>query len=360
MNWRTHMTKRENIIRILKRQDGEHIPFELSFTPKLQKEFEQRTGTDNVAEYYDFDFRRVGLNPSRIKLDFSRYYEGKSLKKGYYLDNLGVAHEPGSVEHFTHRVSPLVGSDTTTKDIEEYPMSDREADYRYEGKDKHVSDIHKKGYAVCAWVGHTFESAWQIRGMEDMLMNFYDNPKLAHTLLERIAEKNIVASRKFTEAKVDIVMLGDDVGTQTGMMMSPDIWREFLKPRLERQIKAAKDVNPDVLTWYHSDGNIEVIIPDLIEIGLDILNPVQPECMDPVMIKNKYGDELSFWGAIGTQSTMPFGTPQDVKDVVKNMIEKVGHDGGLVLAPTHVLEPEVPWENIDAFVEACKEYGVLN
>jgi uroporphyrinogen decarboxylase len=193
--------------------------------------------------------------------------------------------------------------------------------------------------------------------MEDMLMDFVEAPRKAHAILERITQVNLVMIRNLTAAGADIIHLGDDVGTQHGMMMSPAVWREFLKPRLAREFEAAKEMNPDVMTFYHSDGRITDIIPDLIEIGLDILNPVQPECVDPVEMKQTYGDKLAFWGTIGTQTTMPFGTPDDVRDTVKAMVDKVGYDGGLVLAPTHVLEPEVPWANIDAFVEACREYG---
>ena len=125
---------------------------------------------------------------------------------------------------------------------------------------------------------------------------------------------------------------------------------------MQRCSQTVKAVKPDMLTWFHSDGNIEAIIPDLIEIGLDILNPVQPECMDPAEIKRKYGDRLAFWGAMGTQSTMPWGTVDEVRRVVKERIETMGPEG-LLLAPTHVLEPEVPWENIEAFVDAVEEFG---
>ena len=140
-------------------------------------------------------------------------------------------------------------------------------------------------------------------------------------------------------------------------MMSPATWREWLKPRWRKVIKAAKDVNPAVLAFYHSDGDVRPVIEDLIEIGFDILNPVQPECMDPAALKRAYGDRLAFWGTIGTQTTMPFGTPDEVRATVKERIETVGVGGGLLIAPTHVLEPEVPWENIVALFEAVDEYG---
>ena len=126
----------------------------------------------------------------------------------------------------------------------------------------------------------------------------------------------------------------------------------------KRIITAAKEIKPDILVFFHSDGNCEEIIPDLIDVGIGILNPVQPECMDPAEIKLKYGHKLAFWGTIGTQTTMPFGTSEDVKQTVKERIETVGVGGGLLLSPTHLLQVEVPWDNIIAFFDAVDEYGV--
>jgi uroporphyrinogen decarboxylase len=112
-----------------------------------------------------------------------------------------------------------------------------------------------------------------------------------------------------------------------------------------------------MLVEYHTDGYVEPFIPELAEIGIDVLNPVQPECMDPAEIKLKFGDRLAFSGTVGNQSTLPFGTPDEVRRVVKERIETVGRGGGLVLAPSHMLEPDVPWENIMAFFEAAEEFG---
>lgn len=116
-------------------------------------------------------------------------------------------------------------------------------------------------------------------------------------------------------------------------------------------------MKPDLLVEYHTDGFVEPFIPELIEIGIDVLNPVQPECMDPVEIKRKYGNQMAFSGTIGTQTTLPFDTPDNIREVVKERIQTVGTGGGLVLAPSHMVEPDVPWKNIIAFFEAADEYG---
>lgn len=349
----------QNLLRILKRTGGAYIPFCFGFTPAKMDEFRRRTGSDDVEMHYDFPFRNLSLAPSSQAPDYRDYYEGRELGADVAFNGDGVALCRGAFQHFTRMVSPLSGPQTTLADLETYPLDDRGAEYRFADVRTQAGTFHEQGYGVFGGAGSTFEAAWAVRGMEDMLMDLHTAPARAERLLERMTERNVVVARKYAEAGADIIGFGDDVGTQHGMLMSPDTWRRFLKPRLARQIRAARDVNPQVLIWYHSDGNIEPILPDLIEIGLDILNPVQPECMDPVQLKRQYGDSLSFWGTIGTQTTMPFGSPDDVRATVKKMVREVGFDGGLCLAPTHVLEPEVPWENIEAFVEACREHGRL-
>jgi uroporphyrinogen decarboxylase len=195
--------------------------------------------------------------------------------------------------------------------------------------------------------------------MEQLLIDMYMDSDIAYSLLDRITALRVKMAVEYAHTGVDIIMLGDDVGTQRAMLLDPTMWRKWLKPRLGKVIAAIKNTTPQVLVFYHSDGNILPIIPDLIEIGIDILNPIQPECMEPEDLKHLYGDRLSFWGTIGTQTTMPFGTPEDVRNEVYKRIDTVGKGGGLLLAPSHILEPEVPWANIEALVEAVRGYGIV-
>ena len=202
-----------------------------------------------------------------------------------------------------------------------------------------------------------FEVAWYLRGMDNLMVDMMVNPEFALALLDEITAIRVGMAEKYAKYGIDILMLGDDVSSQQDMMMDPGLWREMLKPRMAEVIKAAKAVNPDILLFYHGDGNLQKVIPDLIEIGVDILNPVQPECMDPLLIKKLYGDRLTLWGTLGTQTTLPFGTPEEVKEKCRELIRTAGRGGGLLLAPTHTIEPEVPWKNIQAFLEAVREYG---
>jgi uroporphyrinogen decarboxylase len=201
-----------------------------------------------------------------------------------------------------------------------------------------------------------FETAFALRGLDNLLVDFVRNPEMAEALLERLTRLRCSQARAYAQAGVDVLLLGDDVSSQQGMLMHPRLWRRFLKPRLARVIEAARSVNSNTLIFYHSDGDCQAIIPELIEVGVNILNPVQPECMDPAVLKRQFGDRLAFWGTLGTQTTFPFGSPEEMRRVVWERIETVGRGGGLLLAPTHILEPEVPWENVLAFFEAIDEY----
>jgi len=328
----------------------------MGFTPPALEQFRRRTGASDPADYFDFEVRHVGISPTRLETDFTPWVG--TMPPNGHVNEWGIGHVPGSLYHFEDYVHPLRDA-RTAADVEAYPFPDILADYRYEGFAERVAAWRERGYAVSGGIPHysgtLFECAWILRGMENLLVDFLVNPEVAEALLDRLTHTGVESARRAAAAGVDVLETGDDVGTQRGMMMSPALWRQWLKGRLAQVIAAAKAVKPDLIVLYHSDGNIEHIIPELIEVGVDVLNPVQPECMDPAALKLCYGDRLAFWGTVGTQTTMPFGTPEEVRAVVRERIETVGEGGGLLLAPTHVIEPEVPWANILAFFQAIDE-----
>jgi uroporphyrinogen decarboxylase len=192
--------------------------------------------------------------------------------------------------------------------------------------------------------------------MEDLMMDMQGDEPAASFILDKITEEAVIRARSFVSAGADIIYLGDDIGMQRSIMMNLDLYRTWLKPRLKTVIDAAKKLNSDIIIMYHSCGYVTPFIEDLIEAGVDVLNPIQPESMNYREIVSAYGDRLSFHGCIGTQTLMPFGSPSEVKIAVRECLDTMGPKGGMMVAPTHVLEPEVPWENIIAYVEACREY----
>ena len=166
-------------------------------------------------------------------------------------------------------------------------------------------------------------------------MDFALNPEIAERILDIPYQYHLTAAKRLVQMGVDMVWTGDDVGGQNAMIISPDCWRKFLKPRMANFIAELKAINPQVKVAYHSDGMIAPIIPELIEIGVDVLNPIQPASMDPAQLKREFGDKLCFWGSIDEQYTLPFGTPAEVREEVEERLKTIGKNGGLILAPTH-------------------------
>ncbi|MBI4560087.1 MAG: hypothetical protein HY706_21040 [Candidatus Hydrogenedentes bacterium] len=356
------MTPRERVITALNRERPDRVPFELSFgafTPALMARFIALTGETDPAEYWNFPVRSVGYrydHSDELWRKYAAFYPPE-LPVGATISAFGIVSLPGTYYHFRRGLHPLRNA-TTTAEIVEFPLPDPTEPVGYAHLNSSVAALHGRGLAAQGDLYCTiFETAWGIRGMENLLTDFVLRPEMAEALLERLSTMRVIQARQLAESGVAILRLGDDIGMQHGMLMSPELWRHYLKPRLAQVIRAAREVKPDLHVFYHSDGNCEAVIPDLIEIGVTALNPVQPECMDPVALKAEFGDRLAFWGTVGTQSTMPFGTPEEVRTTVRDRIRIVGKNGGLVIAPTHVLEPEVPWKNILAFIDAVEEYG---
>ncbi len=349
------MTSRERVLHAVTHGEPDRVPKEAGFTPFIMERFQRETGSDSPADYFGMESRSVGFAPLREANfpDFSEYLSDMP-PNARLMGEYGTASVPANFHHFWGYVFPLRKAQMVDE-IERYPWPDVTLDYRHHALEAQVANLHEDGYFVTGFAGHIFETSWQLIGFEKMFEDMLVNRLLVEAVLERITEDNCFRARRLAEAGVDMLRIGDDVGMEDRLMMHPEMWRRHLKPRLARVIAAARDVQPDIPVWYHSDGDISLIIDDLIEVGVTVLNPVQPECLDIYELKHRYGDQLAFWGTIGTQTVMPFGTPQEVKRTVKRMIELLAP--GLVLGPTHVLEPDVPWENIVAFFEAVEEYG---
>lgn len=349
------MTKRERVTAAMNRQQPDRVPRELSFTPAVQEMFVKMTGQTDPHAYFNCDTIGVGFRGPEQATDFSPWYPQK-LPEGTLYNEYGGAQIPGDFYHF-HRYDFPLKNATEMRQLEEFPWPDVTPPARHQHLEAEVQRLHDDGWWISGGVGHIWENAWQVTSMEKLMMDFIEHPDMAAYVLDRIMADRKFEAVRYAQAGVDMLLCGDDVGMQHKLMMSPAMWREWLKPRWQEVWAAARDVRPDIHIWYHSDGNIEEIIPDLIEIGMTILNPVQPECMDPEKLKAQYGNRIAFWGCVGTQTVFPFGTPDDMRRTIKWLIETVGKGGGLLLAPTHVLEPDVPWENIVAFNEAIDEYG---
>ncbi len=301
------------------------------------------------------DRRDSGFCPG-AQWNYDLYYD-PPVAPGARMDIWGVAHEPGgaAAQHMTHMRHPLERMESLEQ-LQAYPWPEfRKADWSFLPQE--IAAIQARGLAAQVWMECTiWETAWYLRRMDLLMLDMATEDEKAVFLLDKLTDLACFRAARYAEAGADILALGDDLGMQSAIMMSLGMYRAWLKPRLKRVIDAAKAIKPDILIQYHSCGYVTPLIPDLIEAGIDVLNPLQPECMDVEQVLREFGDRISFNGAIGTQTTMPFGTPEEVKTVVRHNLELAGPRGGLLCCPTHMLEPEVPWANIEAYVEAVREF----
>ena len=356
------MKHRERVLSALSHEISDRCPMQISFTPEFASRLtqEMNLGVDKLHNPHGggnaYELERA-LDEDMLLTSVgwaNSYYQDADA----YIDEWGIGWK--SVEYTT----PYgVGRYT---EFSHHPLADERAIDNYQPPDPNCPELYREAewvlrnfkdeyWIVGVTVTTIFECAWALRGYERMLADFALNPDLAEKILDIPYYYHLAAAKKLAEMGVDMIWVGDDVGAQKAMLISPKMWRKFLKPRMANLIAELKAINPQVKVAYHSDGTIYPIIPDLIEIGLDVLNPIQPASMDPVRLKHDFGDKLCFWGSIDEQHTLPFGSPADVQNEVRTRLETLGKNGGLIIGPTHHVQLDTPLENFWALVNTITQ-----
>ncbi|MCG3212708.1 MAG: hypothetical protein FOGNACKC_06400 [Anaerolineae bacterium] len=219
-------------------------------------------------------------------------------------------------------------------------------------------DAHQE-YHLRFRIGSVFEIAWQLRGMQEFLMDLAINPEIPLYIMDRLTDIYVENTRRVLELagdRLDMVYFYDDVATQQSLMISKAMWEELIRPRHQRLIDVAKSFGVPVM--YHCDGALAPLLPALIEMGVDMLNPVQADAkgMEPEMLKREFGDRLSFHGGIDIIKTLPHGTMDEVKAEVAERIRVLGQNGGYVLASSHHIQSDTPLENVFAMYDLANRY----
>lgn len=348
---------RERVQTALNHETPDRCPMQISFTPEFAARLRKDIGQENVSPHNPHG----GGNTYELErfLDEDLLISSVGWANCYYQDDDKYTDEWGVTWHsseyetkfgkgrYTEMVGHPLAEDAA---IETYRPPDPNRPELYTDAQNLINN-YKDEYWIVGLVACTiFETAWALRGLEKMLMDFVLNPDLANRILDIPYQYHLTVAKKMVELGVDMIWCGDDVGSQKAMLISPEQWRQIFKPKMAEFISELKQINPDVKIAFHSDGYIYPIIPDLIEIGLDVLNPVQPACMDPAKVKKDFGDKLCFWGTLDEQHTLPFGTSADVEKEVKLRLETVGKNGGLIIGPTHHVQLDTPLENFWAMV----------
>jgi uroporphyrinogen decarboxylase len=286
----------------------------------------------------------------------------RELSDDTFIDNWGITWRRAPDNHYFEIVNPPLHQ-ATIDDLASYPWPDLAHPARFAGLRAKAQAIREAGYAVVALSGVSpFEYCYMLRGVETWLLDLAADPEFAHALLRRVADLQRAAAVKLMEEAgefVDVVITGDDLGSQNAPLISPKMYRSIVKP-YQAEIMAAIKSRTGAKIFYHSDGNIYPLLGDLIEIGVDLLNPVQVSARDmgdTARLKREFGDRLSFCGAIDSQDVLPRGTPDDVRREVRRRIKDLGPGGGYILASVHCIQPDVPPENVCALFEEALTAG---
>jgi uroporphyrinogen decarboxylase len=286
----------------------------------------------------------------------------RELADDAFIDGWGITWQRTPGNHYYEIVRPPL-QHAGVDDVEIYPWPDLAHPSRFEGLGSRAREIHAAGYAVVALSGVSpFEYCYMLRGVEQWLTDLAANPDFANALLRKVTDLQCAAAMRLLEEAgddVDVIITGDDLGSQHAPLISPRMYRRMVKP-YHAELQAAIKRRTNAKIFYHSDGNVYPLIGDLIEIGVDVLNPVQVsagEMADTARLKREFGEHLSFCGAIDTQDVLPHGTPDDVRREVRRRIRDLAPGGGYILASVHCIQPDVPLQNVVAMFEEALTAG---
>jgi len=314
------------------------VPYTLSFEGDVAERLDAHYGTDAWRSQLDQAIRHAPIPPIDVDLNV----------KPTVVDAYGTLWQTDR-RPFHQLEAPL--KEPSLKGYV-FPDLDKYVSPEYLANTRKVIEAEPD----CFWVGGyswgLFERTWCLRGFTGALADAAGEPEFYSELVGAVADHQLAIIDRLLTLPVDGIMGSDDWGYQDGVLLGPRLWRKFIKPHLARIYARVHEAGK--LNLSHCCGSVVDIIPDLIEIGLDVLESVQPEArgMNPYALKKQFGDRISFWGGLGSQSTIPFGTPEDIRSEVKHLCAVMPRGGGYILAPAKGLQPETPTVNAAAVVES--------
>jgi uroporphyrinogen decarboxylase len=354
------MTSKERVRKAIGHEQPDRVPIDYYARDEVSRALARRLGVEPGEPLR----KRLGVDLREI----NPVFKGKAYPLGYsdpsvqlrpdgaYQDIWGVGFRPNetAVGFYMDLAYHPLRDITSDRQIEDHPWPTPDLwDY---------STIAEQGrangdYWVWTHSRGVFEISWFLRGFDAFMEDLMLAPERACAVMDHVLSYLIERTRCILEAGrglIDMIEYNDDVGSQRGLLISPDMWREFVRPRMARLVAMCKSYG--VKMRYHSCGGIRPIIPDLIDVGIDVLNPIQTLAagMEPAALKRDFGDGLTLNGGIDTQELLPHATPDEVRRQTRWLIDILGRDGGFILAPSHVYQPDVPIENIVAVYETAR------
>ena len=335
------LSRKERVRRALRREPVDRLPTQSNYTRAMGRLLSTHFG---IAEA-DLP-KRLGNHLLRVDIEYPRR---TSHDGSVEFDWWGAGWDTRT-EGYWHAFSPLRDS----LDLDRFPWPDPDGAAILGTAERTILRDGGDYFTVPNLGICLFERAWSLRGFDALLMDMVERTEWVEELLDRITEIQLSLSRRFVAAGVAGGYFGDDYGAQKSMLFSPGLWRRLIKPRLAKLFAVFVDAGLPVIL--HSDGAIRAILPDLVEIGLTTLNPVQPEVLDHASLQNEYGAKLSFYGGISTQGVLPGGTVEEVRAASVACARALAPEGtGLLLGPSHRMQSDIPARNVEAMLDAFDE-----
>jgi uroporphyrinogen decarboxylase len=335
------MTPRERVQGAIAHRPTDICPYVLGFSGSLRQRLVGYLGNAG------FD---AGLEPHLANVGPAYPETAERVDDGHYTDAFGVVWEEAIAGEIGMVLDPVLREPS----LRGYVFPSARPPGLFDAMPAQVA-AHPSRYATWSLGFSLFERAWTLRGFETFLLDMVQHPCFAEELLDRICDFNLELIDQACQHPIDGVRFGDDWGAQRGMIMGPHLWRRLIKPRFARMVERARSHGKDV--FLHSDGDISEIIPDLIEVGLTVLNPVQPDVMDIYRIKREYGRDLTFLGGVSVQHLLPEASPAQVRAEVRRLMAEVGAGGGFIIAPTHSLGTDIPLRNLAVLIDEFSRQG---
>jgi uroporphyrinogen decarboxylase len=332
------MTIRQRVTMAISHQQPDSVPFNIEFTQKAKA---------RMAEYYgDPNFEELLPNCFQL-VNFDGFDMCREVRPNIYEDWFGVLWDRSIDKDIGAVCNGLVSE----PNMATFSFPDPDSDLLFAGKDRIIASAGDR--MIVGNLGFSlFERAWTLMGMENLLVSMAINKPFVNDFLDRIVDYDLHVLRNACSFRLDCIRFGDDWGQQRGLIMGVPLWKEFIEPRIRRMYQFVHSRGMAVMI--HCCGQVQEILPDLIHCGVDIFNPFQPEVMDVFEMKRKHGDKLTFYGGISIQKTLPFGSIQQVRNEVNQLMEVIGRGGGYVAAPSHAIPADAKTENVAAMIDVLR------
>ena len=336
-----HGPSRKRVRQILRQDGAGTVAYDALRSPSVHELIDPLPLTDAWRTYLrEGDVRYVTLSPpSGDPAVFRDFVPGLPLEAELSCWGVGrIALQSIDGHHAGHKYwHPLAAVDTV-RDLGSYPFPDPASAKTQEALQAEVAGLQDQGFAVVGQMSQTIlETAYLMRGIEQLFLDFYERPEFVDCLFAKLAERRMEQARMFAQAGVDVLRIGDDIATQEALLLSPAMYRDRIKPHHAAVVRAAREIEPELPVLYHSDGRLTALLPDLIDIGVTAVNPVQPECMDLMRTSQEFGDRLTLWGCTPVQSLYAHGSEEDVRRHTRFLLRELASAHGLILQFINIL-----------------------